>query len=112
VTYLGTDGTVGFVSAWDSDVKEAGKGEQTITKIKEGERIDIRVVFIKPFAGVADTYMATRAVNDNATTVKWKFDSRMSYPINIVLLFINMDKMLGADMDASLNNLKSVLEKQ
>jgi uncharacterized membrane protein len=112
MTYIGTDGTVGFTSAWDSDVKEAGKGEQTITKIKEGERIDIRIVFFKPFAGIADTYMATRAVNNNATTVKWKFDSRMSYPMNIVLLFINMDKMLGADMNTSLNNLKSVLEKQ
>src|SRR5690348_10023775 len=29
--YHGTDGTVGFVSAWDSDKKDVGKGEQEIT---------------------------------------------------------------------------------
>jgi len=112
MTYRGTDGTEGFASAWDSDIKQAGKGEQTIKKIIEGERIDLQVVFIKPFAGIADTYMATQSVTSNSTSVKWNFDSRMSYPMNIVLLFINMDKMMGADMDTSLNNLKSVLEKQ
>ena len=34
-TYTGTDGTVGFVSAWDSKNKDAGKGEQEIIRIKE-----------------------------------------------------------------------------
>jgi uncharacterized protein YndB with AHSA1/START domain len=112
MTYRGTDGTVGYASAWDSDVKQAGKGEQTIEKIIEDERIDIRVVFIKPFAGVADTYIATQAVTDNATAVKWSFNGKMAYPMNLMLLFINMDKMLGADMDESLGNLKRILEKQ
>src|SRR4051794_15515195 len=32
--YKGTDGTVGFVSAWDSQVKDVGKGEQEIIGIK------------------------------------------------------------------------------
>ena len=112
MTYRGTDGTVGYASAWDSDVKQAGKGEQTIENIVEGERIDIRVVFIKPFAGVADTYIATQAVTDDTTSVKWSFDSKMPYPMNLMLLFMSMDKMLGADMEESLDNLKRVLEKQ
>ena len=30
--YRGTDGTVGFVSAWDSNEKNVGKGEQEIKK--------------------------------------------------------------------------------
>ena len=112
MTYRGTDGTEGFASAWDSDIKQAGKGEQNIKKIIKDERIDIQVVFIKPFAGVADTYMAMQSVTNNSTSVKWNFDSRMSYPMNIMLLFVNMDKILGADLETSLNNLKNVLEKQ
>jgi len=31
--YRGTDGTVGFVSAWESDNDDVGKGEQEIKKI-------------------------------------------------------------------------------
>src|SRR5262245_55746209 len=38
--YRGTDGSVGFVSTWDSDKKDVGKGEQEIKKMTEGERID------------------------------------------------------------------------
>ena len=112
MTYSGTDGTVGYASAWVSDVKQAGKGEQTIENIIEGERIDIRVVFIKPFAGVANTYIATQTVTDDTTSVKWSFDSKMPFPMNAMLLFINMEKMLGADMEESLGNLKRVVEKQ
>lgn len=112
MTYTGTDGTEGFAAAWDSDIKQAGKGEQTIEKIIDGERIDIRVVFIKPFAGVADTYIATQSVTEDTTTVKWAFASKMPFPMNAMLLFINMEKMLGADMEISLNNLKQILEKE
>src|SRR6478752_388083 len=49
--FKGTDGTAGFIYAWDGNSK-AGKGEQEIKNIKEGERVDVEVRFIKPFAGV------------------------------------------------------------
>ena len=39
-TYSGTDGTVGFVAAWDSQNENVGKGEQEIKGITEGERMD------------------------------------------------------------------------
>ncbi|MET3977833.1 uncharacterized protein YndB with AHSA1/START domain [Mucilaginibacter sp. UYP25] len=112
MAYTGTDGTEGYNAAWDSDMKQAGKGNQTIEKIVDGERVDIRVVFIKPFAGVADTYIATQEVTADTTTVKWAFTSKMPFPMNAMLLFINMEKMLGNDMEESLNNLKRVLEQQ
>jgi ABC-type antimicrobial peptide transport system permease subunit len=109
--YTGIDGTEGYTNAWDSDMKQAGKGEQTITKIIEGERIETRVVFIKPFAGIADIYMATSPITEDSTTVTWAFASKMPFPMNATLLFINMEKMLGADLEISLNNLKRILEK-
>ncbi|MFD0795202.1 SRPBCC family protein [Mucilaginibacter litoreus] len=112
MTYSGTDGSVGFNAAWDSDMKQAGKGHQTIQNIVEGERIDIRIVFIKPFAGVADTYLTTQSVTENTTAVNWAFFSKMPFPMNVMLLFINMEKMLGKDMEESLKNLKRVLEAE
>lgn len=109
--YSGTDGTVGFKSAWDSDNEHVGKGEQTIAKINEGERVDFDLHFIKPFDGKATAYMITTAGAGNDTKVKWAFEGRMGYPMNFMLLFMNMDKMLGKDLETGLNNLKGVLEK-
>lgn len=109
--YQGTDATVGFVSAWDSEHKDVGKGEQTITYIKEGERIDLDLHFIKPFEGLAKAYMVTETVSHDQTKVRWGFSSEMKYPMNIMLLFVNFEDLLGKDLDIGLNNLKAILEQ-
>jgi hypothetical protein len=110
--YRGTDGTVGFVSAWDSQKDDVGKGEQEILSIKEGERIDYELRFIKPFEAKDKAYMVTETASDNQTKVKWGFNGRMKFPMNLMLLFMDMDKMLGKDLDAGLQNLKMILEKK
>lgn len=108
--YRGIDGTVGYVSAWDSDNKSVGKGEQEIKKITNGFRIDYEIRFIKPFAGIADAYMTTEFKTNNETIVIWGFDSKMKYPMNLMLLFMNMEKMIGNDLSTGLTNLKNILE--
>ena len=110
--YRGTDGATGFVSAWDSKDKNVGKGEQEILKITEGERVDFEIRFIKPFAGIAKAYMTTDSTGQNQTKVKWVFSSAMKYPMNLMLLFMNMEKMLGNDLETGLANLKMLLEKE
>ncbi|HVF97327.1 MAG TPA: SRPBCC family protein [Flavisolibacter sp.] len=109
--FRGTDGTVGFVSAWESNNSEVGKGEQEIKAVKEGERIDYEIRFIKPWESKATSYMVTEAVSENQTKVKWGFDGNMMYPLNIMNLFMNMDEMIGKDFSTGLTNLKSNLEK-
>ncbi|MES2430577.1 MAG: SRPBCC family protein [Bacteroidota bacterium] len=109
--YIGTDGTVGFISAWDSDNKNVGKGDQTITQVIEGERVDYELHFIKPFEGRANAFITTEATSEGFTKVRWGFDSKMKYPMNIMLLFMNMEKMIGDDFSSGLNSLKIILEK-
>lgn len=108
--YRGTDGNPGFVSGWESTNKKVGKGEQEIQKITEGENVDYQIRFIEPFAGIARASMQTDSVAPAETRVKWQFDSRMNYPMNLMLLFMNMEKMVGNDLATGLNNLKQVLE--
>ncbi|MEO6731045.1 MAG: SRPBCC family protein [Ferruginibacter sp.] len=110
--YRGVDGTVGFVSAWDSKLDDVGKGEQEIKKINEGQKMDFELRFIKPFEAKDDAYMITETAGNNQTKVKWGFNGRMNYPTNLFLLFMNMDKMLGKDLEVGLLNLKNILEKQ
>lgn len=108
--FRGTDGQPGFVSAWDSDKKDVGKGEQEIKKITDGEQIDYEIRFIKPFAGIAQASLITQQLSLEETKVTWAFQSKMKYPMNLMLLFMNMDKMVGNDLSTGLSNLKKIME--
>jgi hypothetical protein len=44
--------------------------------------------------------------------VKWGFESKMVYPMNIMRLFIDMEKAVGDDFGTGLANLKTIMEKQ
>lgn len=109
--YTGTDGTVGFVSAWQSDHKQVGHGKQTITAIKEGEEVDMQIHFLKPWDNVANAYFKTESAGDNQTKVKWGMYNDVKYPMKVMRLFMNMEKMIGKDFDKGLAKLKEVLEK-
>jgi hypothetical protein len=109
--FRGTDGTVGFVSAWDSDNKHAGRGEQEITGIDEGKRIDYVIRFYEPMKSTDNAFMSFENVNDSVTNVKWGFYGKLKYPMNLSLLFMDMDAMLGKDLEGGLSNLKTLLEK-
>ena len=105
----GVDGTVGFVSYWDSQVKNVGKGEQEITKIDAGTNIDSTVRFEKPFKNTARVSMTTIPVTPGQTRVIWKMIGQNKYPMNLMNLIL--PRMLGKDMSESLGNLKSLMEK-
>jgi len=111
-SYRGTDGTVGFVSAWESKKDDVGSGEQEITKITEGERIDYALRFLEPFESQAETWFTTAATDSAHTLVKWGFKGKMNYPLNLMRLFMDMDESIGKDFETGLSNLKALLEKQ
>ncbi len=106
--FRGTDGTIGFVYAWDSKNKSAGKGEQEIKNITEDERVDIEVRFEKPFEGIATTPFLLQSTSDNQTKITWSMNGKSKYPMNLMNPF--MDNLLGKDLQASLNTLKNILE--
>ncbi|MEJ7588717.1 MAG: SRPBCC family protein [Ferruginibacter sp.] len=106
--FRGTDGTVGFVYAWDGN-KDAGKGEQEIKNIVEGKSVDVEVRFEKPFEGIATAPIVTESLSPNQTKVKWGMKGKSTYPLNFMNLF--MDNILGKDIESSLVMLKGVLEK-
>jgi len=108
--YRGTDATVGFVSAWEGN-KKVGAGEQEILGIEEGKALHTELRFIKPFKSIAQSSMTTEAVNDSSTKVSWGFEGQMNYPLNVMKLFMNMEKSIGNDFSTGLNNLKALLEK-
>ena len=109
-TYTGTDGTIGFIATWDSKNKNVGKGEQEITRILEGERIDLALRFKEPFQSDDKAYLITEDALDGKTRVKWGFRGRLNYPMNLFLVFMDMENMLGNDFQKGLEKMKLQLE--
>ena len=109
--YRGTDATVGFVSAWDSENDQVGKGEQEIKKITEGQRIDFELRFMKPFESTEQAYMTTETVA-GGTKVKWGFNGKLFYPMNFMTLFMDIEGMIAKDLETGLVNMKANLEKE
>ena len=110
--YIGEDGQPGFVSAWESESRNVGKGEIEIKNISEGDRIDFELRFIKPFKSANKVYMITESFEKKQTLVKWGIAGTMKYPANLMLLFMDMNNMLGKDLEVGLGNLKLLLEKK
>jgi uncharacterized membrane protein len=109
-TYKGVDGSVGSISAWESKVKDVGIGEQEITKITEGKRIDFALRFKEPMEDTAVGFMSTETVAGNQTKVKWGINGVIPYPMNIMLPMMKMDQMIGNDLQKGLENLKTKME--
>jgi hypothetical protein len=110
--YTGTDGTVGFILAWDSENKQVGKGEQEIKNIIDGKQIDLAIRFVKPFEGESTAMMITTPLSGNQTRIQWIFGGKRNLMMKIFHLVMNLTKVLGKDMEISLANLKQLLEKK
>jgi len=108
--FRGNDGTEGFIYAWDSTDKNAGAGEMEIKKIKDGERVDMEIRFERPMKAISEAAFVLES-SGAQTNTKWSFKSEMKYPLNVMMLLINFEKLLGKDMETSLAMLKSNLEK-
>jgi uncharacterized protein YndB with AHSA1/START domain len=109
MAYTGTDGTVGFKSSWESNDRNVGIGEQEITKITEGESMEVEIRFKKPFEGTNWATTSLTAVSDAQTKVSNVFYGKNKFPMNLMNLM--MDKMVGKDMQQNLINMKNDLEK-
>jgi len=109
-TYRGTDGTVGFVSRWESDNEDVGVGEQEIMRIDAGKRVDFELRFYAPFESIDPAFMTTEALDQNQTLVQWGFDGHLDYPMNLMFLFLDFETMIANDLNQGLTQLKQVLE--
>lgn len=105
--YVGIDGTVGFISSWESEI--VGVGEQEITKMIEDERIDVDLRFKKPMEGNQKAATILEAISENQTKITADFYGNDPYPFNL-LSFIGKNIITDAETK-NLKNLKAILEK-
>jgi uncharacterized protein YndB with AHSA1/START domain len=104
----GTDGTVGYIYAWNGD-KSAGEGEKEIISIVEGKKVETEIRFVKPMRMTASVIMETEALSDNQTKVNLINTGTLKYPLNIMIPMA--ERNFAKDMDISLSTLKDIMEK-
>ncbi|MFZ6008730.1 MAG: SRPBCC family protein [Bacteroidota bacterium] len=108
----GVDGLVGFVQPWHNFKERAGVGELEIKRIIEGSEILLEHRYFKPVKGLANTLIITESRPGDQTRVKWIYQGFSNYPINLLTASMNMDKIVGKDLEVCLMKLKSTLEEK
>ena len=105
---IGTDGTVGAISKWNSSMDEVGEGEQKITLLTP-DRLELDLQFKRPFEGHAKVAYSFKAISANETEITSEFYSEANYPINLPSYLFGKP-MLQKALTQNVTNIKNILE--
>lgn len=103
------DGRIGAVYAWRGN-KDVGAGEQVITGMIDGERIDLEIRFLEPMKATNRAFYTTAAEGESATVVTWGMSGDTPFPVNVLTMLFDMRGQIGKQFEEGLTNLKSKLE--
>lgn len=109
-TFEGTDGQVGSVNHWVSDI--VGTGSQEITKSLENELVETKLVFLKPYESTAEASLKVTAGENGSTDVAWGLHSKNGLMERFIFLFNDFDAIIGKDYEEGLASLKELVEKE
>ena len=110
-TYEGTDGTVGAVNHWKSDVEDVGEGSQTITKLVPNKEIHTQLKFLKPYESESKATVRLTPNSDNTETkVTWGIRGDYGAMERMIMMFMDMEGQIGPSFAEGLAMLKSKVE--
>ena len=99
---------VGQSYAWSGN-REVGQGKMTIEESVPGQKVGVKLEFVKPMASTA-TCALTLAGTPAGSFVTWSMAGNHNFIGKAFGMFMDMDKMLGADIEKGLAQLKTVAE--
>lgn len=106
-TFEGPAAGVGQSYAWSG--KEVGRGKMTIEESVPGQKVGMKLEFVKPMASTL-TCALTLAGTPTGSFVTWSMDGNHNFLGKAFGMFMDMDKMLGTDIEKGLALLKNVAE--
>jgi uncharacterized protein YndB with AHSA1/START domain len=108
-TLSGPERGVGAIYEWEGN-DDVGKGRMEIIEAVDQQKIKIDLNFIAPFAARNETVFTFENQGDG-TQVTWSMSGTNNFMAKAFDLFVDMDKMVGADFDKGLGQLKALSEK-
>jgi uncharacterized protein YndB with AHSA1/START domain len=107
-TFEGAPAGQGAVFKWSGNDK-VGEGTMTVAESRPAELVRIDVEFVKPFEGKSTSEFAFKP-QGSQTAVTWSSYGKHNFISKAMCLVMNMEKMLGPDMEKGLAQMKSVVE--
>ena len=107
-TFSGAPSGPGSVYEWKGN--KVGQGRMEILESEPAKRITIKLDFQKPFEAHNMTDFKLEPLGDE-TTVTWTMQGPVPFVAKIMHVFMDMDRMVGKDFAAGLENMKAVAEK-
>lgn len=107
-TFEGPAAGVGQSIAWSGN-REVGKGKMTIEESVPGQKVGVKLEFVEPMESTA-TCALTLAGTPTGSFVTWSMDGNHNFIGKAFGLFMDMDNMLGTDIEKGLAQLKAVAE--
>ena len=107
-TYSGAPAGTGAIYSWVG-TGEAGEGKMAITQSHPPEHIAIDLEFIKPFPA-NNVIEFTFKPNGDKTDVAWTMTGKKGFVMKAFCLVVDMDKMIGADFEKGLGQMRPVVE--
>jgi hypothetical protein len=108
-SFGGAESGLGARYGWSGD-RTIGEGSMEIVETDAPSRIGLRLDFVRPFKAHNQVVFALRP-QGSATQVDWTMTGPVPFPAKIMHVFINMDRMVGADFEAGLASLKTQAER-
>jgi hypothetical protein len=109
-SYSGSDSGTGARYAWNGN-RKAGSGTMEIVDTAEPHTIRIRLEFTKPFKAVNPTSF-TFSPAGGGTQVTWTMTGENTGIGKLFAVFMNMDKMVGADFEKGLAALADAVAQR
>ena len=109
VTFEGSPAGQGAVFTWSGN-GDVGEGRMTLAESRPNELVRIDVAFVKPFEGGNVSEFAFKP-DGQQTAVTWTMSGRNGFIGKAMCLFVDMEKMLGGDMEKGLAQMKAVTEE-
>jgi hypothetical protein len=100
---------IGQTCAWSG--KDAGAGTLTIDESVPGQKVGVKLEFVKPMASKADIAL-NLTTTAAGTSVTWSMAGRHNFIGKAAGLVMNMDKALGSDIEKGLALLKASAERR
>lgn len=107
-TFSGAESGPGAAYAWVGN-KKVGEGRMEILESDPPSRLKIQLDFLKPFEA-HNTTVFTLAPDGGGTRVSWTMHGSRNFVFKLMGIFMNMDRMIGADFERGLANLKAAAE--
>jgi hypothetical protein len=99
---------VGAWSTWSGN-DAVGSGRMELLSV-EPNAVVHKLDFIEPFANTAESTLSMKPAGEGKVEVTWALDQDAGFASKIMCVFVDMDKMLGADFEKGLTKLQKLVE--